>query len=181
MLFGKTKAAASSASAGEPEAAGPLDGVRVEGGRFVFEGEPFEETAGAGDGSGGVTIDRLKALYPPEKFHKHLIDALGATGRRYGYQSLHVDTSDEAFRAASDEIYRYLADSPFSAALEWMGDEHLQRLFIVAYGTAPIVVGVWRERKAKRRAAAAPPAPAMPESPTVETGGAGSEKGKRDE
>jgi hypothetical protein len=139
----------------EHNTADPLDGVTVEGGRIVFgaAGAPGDDIE-----AGGVTVDRLREIYDAGKFTDHIRRVLAWGGRRYDYKSLQIPADDQAFADACEVAYRRLADGPAAAVLQWIGNDLLIDLFVIAAGFGPVVQGVATERRekaeAKRMAAA---------------------------
>jgi len=147
-----------------------LDGVTVVGGRIQFEAGPGGVTDDIA--AGGVTPDRLRELYDAGKFTEHLRRVLAWAGRKYDYKSLQVPESDQAFADACEVAYRRLADGPAAVVLQWIGNDLLVDIFVVAVGFGPVVAGVKDERRqkaeAKRMAAAAANAGKEPDNQTDE-------------
>lgn len=148
FLNKKTPEAESSSSG---DVAGPLAGVRVENGKYVFEhGGATNDNVNVSEP--GFVGSAVLAAYGPDKFHKHLVGGMSFVGRKKGLTSLQVDPDNDEFRKACEVAYRRLADSWAGPLLDKLGNQAVEDLIVITIGFGPVVKEVAAEVAQKKRA-----------------------------
>lgn len=126
----------------------PLDHLTVQDGRVVADGA-------AGDAGSDPQRDRVESavrrLYDHGRFHRHFCGILRWTGRRKGLASLQVDPADADLQAATEVVYRRLMDGPLGSILEYLSDDAVEDLVVVAAGLGPVALGAAQEIADKKR------------------------------
>lgn len=131
--------------------AGPLAGVRVQDGKYVFEhGGSTNDNVNVSEP--GVVGSAVLAAYGPDKFHKHLVGGMSFVGRKKGLTSLQVDPDNDEFRKACEVAYRRLADSWAGPLLDKLGNQAVEDLIIITIGFGPVAKAVAAEVAQKKRA-----------------------------
>ncbi len=130
----------------------PLNGVRVEGESFVFDDVPeVMDLANEGDEKTAQRIEKLRSLYPEEKFHKHFCRVLNRVGRSKGLSSLEISQDDEDMRDACAIVYRRLANSALAPAMEFISDDAFEDVMVLSFAFGPLAWNVYEEVQAKRK------------------------------
>jgi len=140
--------------------AGPLDGVTMEGGAYVFGNEEAETSKDS------ETKKRFRAtiirIVPAGAVHGFMRGVYRSIGNKYELSSLTISEDDKNFKEACDYLYRDLESSVFGPIINHFSDEALDKFVVYLFGFgAPIWLAMDEAKERKKLAEETPdPEPA---------------------